>query len=640
MIARPSGATIVPQSPRIETCMALAVAMLVGHAGPAAATIVNGQITDGRGQGIANVDLDFVDPAGTSIPLTGDTTDALGYYAVTVPADTYTVRFEPAVGDRFVGVADAGVVIAGASQILDRVLQDGFFVTARVVDDAATPQAGAKLRVTDAATRLPMHVPNDTTDALGLVTAVLPTGTFDVLFRPAVIGPLLPATLTAIAVTGDLALGDVVLVRALALSGRVVGEDGPALGGVTVVATNSATGVEAAYGRISTAADGTWLHWLLPGTYRLDAIPPTSSPYIIRRLHGVVVAADWPLPDLVLDRGVLASGAVVDWRATPVRDLDLDFDDVVSGLRALTPHDNTDAAGQYVVGVRRGTFDVGFEPPAGSGLASARLDAQPILADTTLPTITLEAGFTVTGRVLAPGGAPAPLVDVDAIVAASGRKLPLGDDDTGPAGTFSVLVPAGTYDFDFDPPALSGWGRGALPGIVVAGDLDLGDIQLPASTPQAIDTITPTSGPETGGTSVTITGTGFAPGMRASVGGVPLSGIVVAPTMLTGVTGLRPAGVVDVSVTNPGAVPSTLVAAYRYDRVAPDPVILLRRDGPLVNDIRIDWAPTGQPAFTVFRSTDMFTFGEDQIIAASTGTTWRDEGGLLVPGSLVFWIIR
>jgi len=88
----------------------------------------------------------------------------------------------------------------------------------------------------------------------------------------------------------------------------------------------------------------------------------------------------------------------------------------------------------------------------------------------------------------------------------------------------------------------------------------------PAST---VSSIAPTSGSTAGGTAVTITGTNFTGATGAAVGGVALTSFtVVNATTITGVTGARAAGAVDVTVTGPGGT-GTLLAGFTYVASAP-----------------------------------------------------------------------
>ncbi|CAN5568645.1 hypothetical protein BH10ACT1_BH10ACT1_25350 [soil metagenome] len=79
--------------------------------------------------------------------------------------------------------------------------------------------------------------------------------------------------------------------------------------------------------------------------------------------------------------------------------------------------------------------------------------------------------------------------------------------------------------------------------------------------------ITPDQGPTTGGTTVTITGTGFVPGQTTvTIGGttIPAGEVTVSPdgTSLTVVTPPHAAGPVDVTVTTPGGTSEGLIFTY------------------------------------------------------------------------------
>jgi hypothetical protein len=75
----------------------------------------------------------------------------------------------------------------------------------------------------------------------------------------------------------------------------------------------------------------------------------------------------------------------------------------------------------------------------------------------------------------------------------------------------------------------------------------------------------PSSGPETGGTNVTITGTGFQSGASVSFGGSPATGVAVpSATSITCATPSHPPGPVNITVTNPGGASATLNNGFTY----------------------------------------------------------------------------
>jgi IPT/TIG domain len=76
--------------------------------------------------------------------------------------------------------------------------------------------------------------------------------------------------------------------------------------------------------------------------------------------------------------------------------------------------------------------------------------------------------------------------------------------------------------------------------------------------------VTPSSGPTTGGTSVTISGSGFATGATVSIGGANASATVVGSTTINAITPAHAAGAVNVVVTNPGGESATLNSGFSY----------------------------------------------------------------------------
>ena len=76
--------------------------------------------------------------------------------------------------------------------------------------------------------------------------------------------------------------------------------------------------------------------------------------------------------------------------------------------------------------------------------------------------------------------------------------------------------------------------------------------QLDNQPPPTIASITPASGILTGGTAVTIAGTGFNQGLEVLIDGVTATAIiVVSATQITAATPARPVGAKDVKITNP-----------------------------------------------------------------------------------------
>jgi len=115
--------------------------------------------------------------------------------------------------------------------------------------------------------------------------------------------------------------------------------------------------------------------------------------------------------------------------------------------------------------------------------------------------------------------------------------------------------------------------------------------------------ISPSSGPAAGGTSVTLTGTNFIAGSTSvSIGGtvIPASSVIVdSATSLTFVTPAHAAGRVDVTVTTPEGTAGPVPGGFTYDAQAPtaDPVSATVTYGSADNPITLRLA--GGPADSV-----------------------------------------
>src|SRR5581483_711212 len=83
--------------------------------------------------------------------------------------------------------------------------------------------------------------------------------------------------------------------------------------------------------------------------------------------------------------------------------------------------------------------------------------------------------------------------------------------------------------------------------------------------PPLVTSVTPTSGPTSGGTAITISGSNFLAGATVTVGGTAATAVsVVNGTTITATTAAHAAGAVDVTVINPDGQSSTLAGAYTY----------------------------------------------------------------------------
>jgi len=206
------------------------------------------------------------------------------------------------------------------------------------------------------------------------------------------------------------------------------------------------------------------------GVYIVRYDPPAGQPWAAREEKTIRVDADLARPDVQLVDGWEVSGILLDHAGAPVADADLDFVDLATGGKIYVVRDNTDAAGAFAVLVPCGTYDIVFEAPAGHPDASKRLEGVDVpCVPTSVGTVQLDLGIALQGSVRERvSGAPVADADIDVVDEGTGLSLPLADDSTSAAGSYLVLVPAGTYTVTVEPPRTQPGSPGRAEGFVAA----------------------------------------------------------------------------------------------------------------------------------------------------------------------------
>jgi IPT/TIG domain len=121
--------------------------------------------------------------------------------------------------------------------------------------------------------------------------------------------------------------------------------------------------------------------------------------------------------------------------------------------------------------------------------------------------------------------------------------------------------------------------------------------QVPTGPPPVVTSVTPGSGSINGNTRVVVTGTGFVQGSTVTFGGVAALPTVpptaTTATTITVVTPGGPAGLVDVTVTNPDLQKFTLTGGFTYVAAPPVVTALNRHGAPQTGGAQIVIAGTG-----------------------------------------------
>jgi hypothetical protein len=108
-----------------------------------------------------------------------------------------------------------------------------------------------------------------------------------------------------------------------------------------------------------------------------------------------------------------------------------------------------------------------------------------------------------------------------------------------------------------------------------------------------VSSISPSSGSTSGGTSVTITGTGFVSGAAVNIGGTASGVHVVSSTSITATTPAHSAGSVNVVVTNSDSQTGTLSNGYSYTNPPPNVTSISPTSGPTTGGTSVTITGTG-----------------------------------------------
>ena len=191
--------------------------------------------------------------------------------------------------------------------------------------------------------------------------------------------------------------------------------------------------------------------------------------------------------------------------------------------------------------------------PAGAGAVSVRVTTA---GGTSNPLNFYYIGAPFTSSLSADSGPTAggETITISGIGLSTASSVTFGSNDAVPTiesdGLLSVVVPAG-----------SGAGTVSVSVTTAGGSCD--GLSFTYVDSPTISALTPSSGSTSGGTSVTVTGTGFSTVSAVTIGGSPAPFGVINDSTLTIVTPPASAGSVDVVVTTTGGS-ATAVGAFTY----------------------------------------------------------------------------
>lgn len=312
---------------------------------------------------------------------------------------------------------------------------------------------------------------NDATDVNGNFTTTIPAGLFLVRFRPPAppLTTLLVLEVDNVVVSGTRNLGTLTLQQGVLLSGRAVDTAAAPVANLNLDVVDGATGLELTTPNDRTDSFGNF-QLVVPAApievqFRTDQLGSSLAP----RALALSPTGTTNLGNVVLQPGFLLTGRIQRTNGTPVVGADLDLRTTAGGTPVFTPRDNTDSSGDFSLLVPSGTFDLEVCPRAADLLVATERTSILVSTGTNLGTLTLAAGVTLSGTVTGAGALPLAGVDLDVRNRTTGVAVLLCEDNTNAAGQYSVIVPTGSYDLTFTPPAGSCYGRLSISNVTVSG---------------------------------------------------------------------------------------------------------------------------------------------------------------------------
>ncbi len=242
------------------------------------------------------------------------------------------------------------------------------------------------------------------------------------------------------------------------VSGQVTDGLGLGIGGVDIDIVSDTTGIEVlGISGDTTDVDGSFvvtINEAIPvGNYEIFFTPDVGSPYFVGSTV-VFLAGSAPIGITALDPGQFLTGRVVDDLGVGLEEVDIDATDS-GGTPADLTGDVTDEFGMFEVLVPVGTYDIKIaETPLtiGGPYVPKLFPAVAFTAPIDLGDVTLRNGYPLTGVVQSTTGTPIVDADVDVTDPITGERILTPGDNTDSLGQFAVLVPAGEWLVEVDPP--------------------------------------------------------------------------------------------------------------------------------------------------------------------------------------------
>jgi len=217
------------------------------------------------------------------------------------------------------------------------------------------------------------------------------------------------------------------------------------------------------------------------GSYDVTFNPPRGTSLLGVQRTSILVSGTTNIGDVVLPFGRTLSGVVVNASGVGVAGVNFDAIDV-NGMDQALLYDSSLAGGAFAFNVPAGAYELNIDPTGvvGQVLAPISLPVDASAGSIDLGVIALQPGFLVSAIVRNASNLPLANVDIDVRDATTMQPLHTPGDDSNASGLVDVVVPAGSYYFDFKPTFATGMAPRRIGPTNVAASSTLGIVQLQA----------------------------------------------------------------------------------------------------------------------------------------------------------------
>src|SRR5262245_42221110 len=224
------------QPPRLLRLFAVPPFLLLGSL--ASADAITGRVVDSNGEGVAGVDIDFINLGSGGNPHElNDGTDAFGNFVTTLDPGVYEILFFPPPPPATVlltGVRTP-VTVIGTKNLGTITLATGVLLKGKTVTAGNVPVGDVRAEILDPITKTLLPVKNNTTNAFGIFQLAVPTQQLELeLFTSGVVGQTLVPRAIPLEPIGTTDLGNVNLQTGFHVTGTVHRSTGTALPGADV----------------------------------------------------------------------------------------------------------------------------------------------------------------------------------------------------------------------------------------------------------------------------------------------------------------------------------------------------------------------------------------------------------------------